>query len=76
MGRGGPIHSAGVRHLLPHLCSHTFPECVRYPVMMADRDVASWAAGADPGQLMYQRHDVELLREELRRGGVRRGTIA
>ena len=44
--------------------------------MMADRDVALWAVGADPGQLMYRRHDVELLQEEMRRGGIGQRTIA
>ena len=52
----------------PPLPYNSHPWC-RYPILMADRSLVSWAAGADPGSVMEQHHDRELLEVELLRGG-------
>ena len=65
----------GFEALKPEICrSHTpryhdmaLPRPSRYPVMMSS-DIP-WASGVGPNAIMQQKHDLDLLDEELRRGG-------
>ena len=59
----------------PPLPYNSHPWC-RYPILMADRSLVSWAAGADPGSVMEQHHDRELLEVELLWGGAHMTHIA
>ena len=49
------------------LYNMALPRPSRYPIMMSS-DIP-WASGVGPNAIMQQKHDVDLLDEELRWGG-------